>query len=425
MKALTETEYAELKIAVKAQMEHRRPYKRVYNDEEQVCKDICKLRETKQRLRGSLKIMANLGKALADEYFKEHSIWDLTHRQDEEPTPTPTPAPEEPAPAPEVPATPEVEEVAEATEDTSAETPAPASNAKNGDALDGLVNLLANRVSQILADKAEEPRPVEHVVVTSDFKATLEGLIHERFDEVLAYVVNKEPVYLAGPAGCGKNHLAEQIAKALGKDFYFTGAVHDEYKLIGFIDAMGVFQETQFYKAFAKGGLFFFDEFDGSTPDAVLTVNAAIANGYMDFPGMGRVNAHPDFCIIAAGNTIGQGADDEYVGRNQLDAATLDRFAVIQMDYDERVELGLTGNDKELVAFAHDVRRANNELGMHLLVSYRALGRIAKMAPVIGLDRAIDTGLIKGLDKADILALTGKMKTVGNKYTSALNGLAL
>jgi hypothetical protein len=49
---------------------------------------------------------------------------------------------------------------------------------------------------------------------------------------------------------------------------------------------------------------------------------------------------HPDFVCIAAANTVGTGADRLYSGRNKLDAATLDRFAIgkVLMNYDERVE---------------------------------------------------------------------------------------
>ena len=47
--------------------------------------------------------------------------------------------------------------------------------------------------------------------------------------------------------------------------------------------------------------------------------------------------------IIAAANTFGTGADLMYAGRNQLDAATLDRFYVVKMDYDEALEQDISG----------------------------------------------------------------------------------
>jgi hypothetical protein len=72
---------------------------------------------------------------------------------------------------------------------------------------------------------------------------------HEKYDMIKTCLECGIPVYLAGPAGSGKNHTVEQIAKELGWNFYFSNSVQQEYKLTGFIDAGGCFHETEFYKA--------------------------------------------------------------------------------------------------------------------------------------------------------------------------------
>jgi hypothetical protein len=41
---------------------------------------------------------------------------------------------------------------------------------------------------------------------------------------------------------------------------------------------------------------------------------------------------------MATANTYGTGAGAMYVGRNQLDAATLDRWYIVNMDYDKAFE---------------------------------------------------------------------------------------
>ena len=89
--------------------------------------------------------------------------------------------------------------------------------------------------------------------------------------------------------------------------------------------AQGTIVSTEFRKAYENGGLFLFDEIDASMPGAILAFNAALANNFMDFPDK-KVPRHKDFYCIAAANTFGSGADRQYVGRNQLDAASLDRF---------------------------------------------------------------------------------------------------
>ena len=258
------------------------------------------------------------------------------------------------------------------------------------------------------------------VTLVSEFgKKELPGVQHKKFETVLKFVANDEPVYLAGPAGSGKNVICKQVAEALGLDFYFTNAVTQEYKLTGFTDANGIFHESQFYKAFTKGGVFMLDEMDASIPEVLIILNAAIANRYFDFPApIGKVDANPNFRVIAAGNTTGHGADASYVGRNTLDAASLDRFAMIEIDYDGRIEMNVTENSAELVKFCRDFRKAADLAGLCITVSYRAMGRMSKMEKLLDKVEMLQTCLIKGLEKDDMKILQSHM-TVRNDYYDA------
>ena len=250
----------------------------------------------------------------------------------------------------------------------------------------------------------------------------MKGIQHEKFETVLKFVANNEPVFLTGAAGTGKNVLCKQVADALGLKFYFTNAVTQEYKLTGFTDAMGNYQPTQFYEAFTKGGVFMLDEMDASIPEVLVILNAAIANRYFDFPApIGYVEAHPDFRVIAAGNTTGHGADFEYVGRNQLDAASLDRFAVVRIGYSNAIEDSVAG-DLELANFCREYRKACDEAGLSVIVSYRAIGRLAKMMQVLDLEEALETCLVKGLDKDDLNIIIEKLSE--GKYKDALKKVA-
>lgn len=254
-------------------------------------------------------------------------------------------------------------------------------------------------------------------------KAEVDGVQHEKFETVLKFVANNEPVFLTGPAGSGKNVLCKQIAQALGLRFYFTNAVTQEYKLTGFTDAMGNYQPTQFYKAFTEGGVFMLDEMDASIPEVLVILNAAIANRYFDFPApIGYVEAHPDFRVIAAGNTTGNGADFEYVGRNQLDAASLDRFAVVEIDYSPTIEMSVAGNDEELVEFCRAFRREAQRAGCMVIVSYRGIGRLAKMLKIMDLKEAIKTCLVKGLEADSVRMIAHEMPN--SKYKQALESIA-
>lgn len=266
--------------------------------------------------------------------------------------------------------------------------------------------------------------PEIHEVKTPTAIRTVTGVLHEKFDEVLQIVSLDIPVYLTGKAGTGKNVICKQIAEALGLDFYFTNAVTQEYKLTGFIDANGRYQETQFYKAFTNGGVFFLDEMDASVPETLIILNAAIANRYFDFP-IGKVEAHPDFRVIAAGNTLGTGADNNYTGRYCLDRASLDRFAMVNIDYSQKIEMTMASDNAELVKFCHAFRKVTEKSGIECLFSYRTINRIAKLESVFdNLSKVIQISLLKGLDIDDVNILSSELDKMsdmrGNKYVKAL-----
>lgn len=252
-----------------------------------------------------------------------------------------------------------------------------------------------------------------------DRKVELEGVVHSKFEQVLKFVRANEPVYLTGPAGSGKNVICQQVAKTLGLDFYFSNAVTQEYKLTGFTDANGTFHESQFYKAFKNGGVFMLDEMDASIPEVLIILNAALANRYFDFPApIGYVEAHKDFRVIAAGNTYGNGADYDYVGRSQLDAASLDRFAMIRIDYDSRIEEACAMGDSDLLGFCRAFRKASQKAGIRTVVSYRAIKRMAKLSQCMEADEILDTCLIKSLEVDDLKVMEPELAGYG-KYSAA------
>lgn len=229
---------------------------------------------------------------------------------------------------------------------------------------------------------------------------------HERYDEIKTCLECGIPVYLAGPAGSGKNHTVEQIAKELGWNFYFSNSVQQEYKLTGFIDAGGRFHDTEFYKACTDENecIFFLDEMDASIPEVLVLLNAAIANGYFEFPN-GRVDFdHVHF--VAAGNTVGTGADEMYTGRMVLDQATLDRFAIIEFDYSLNIEMAITNNNKELVEFIRQLRNEAESKGIRATFSYRCMTMITKLENAgMDLKVAMTISIIKGLDKDTVNTL--------------------
>ena len=244
---------------------------------------------------------------------------------------------------------------------------------------------------------------------------------HEKFEMIKACIDNDIPVYLAGPAGSGKNYTLEQISWELGLEFYFTNSVQQEYKLTGFIDAGGTYHETEFYKAFKNGGIFFLDEIDASIPEVLVLLNAAIANRYFEFPN-GRIKAHKNFRVVAAGNTVGSGADEMYTGRLVLDQATLDRFAIIDFGYDRNIEMHIAKGNKELVDFVEAIRTEANTNGIRATFSYRCIGMVTKLERTgLELKDILAIAVFKGMEKDTINNF--RLYTLNNKYKTALNEL--
>lgn len=257
--------------------------------------------------------------------------------------------------------------------------------------------------------------PQKLTIVHKDIEYDKTGIFHKMFDKVLKLVDMNLPVMLTGGAGAGKNFMLEQVANALGLDFYYTSTITQEYKLTGFIDGGGKYHETEFYKAFTQGGVFMLDEIDASIPECLVILNGAIANGYFDFP-TGREIANENFRVVCAGNTVGLGADLVYTGRNVLDGATLDRFVLVEIDYDPRIEENLC-QDEELRNFLYDVRHSVQVNKINHIIGMRCF-KYAYELLVNDFDKEfiVKSVILKGLQKDDINVLKSSLNSGSEWY---------
>jgi len=208
---------------------------------------------------------------------------------------------------------------------------------------------ITSNVGEIVAAAMKNIEAREIVVKSERGEFKVEGAQHERFETLLQLCAARQPdghrlnVWLYGPPGTGKTTAARNAAGALGMRFYCNGALSTKYELTGFVDAHSKLVRTPFRDAWEYGGVYLFDEIDGSVPQAVVAFNAALANGVMAFPD-GMVDRHPDCVIVAAANTVGLGATAEFTGRMKIDAATLDRFVMTDWPIDEKLETRVSGN---------------------------------------------------------------------------------
>lgn len=261
-------------------------------------------------------------------------------------------------------------------------------------------------VRRIAKEEAEKAKAKDKRITVVSPLGTVElgeRNLHPLFDRVLKAVSVGVAPLVFGPAGSGKTTLAEQVSEALSLPFHFSGAVLKKHEILGYRDANGAVVRTAFREAFEHGGLFLFDEVDASSPQALLCINAALANGYCDFPE-GRIKANKDFRFIAAANTNGGGATREYSGRNQLDGATLDRFATFSCEYDEALVARLVGAfdlppEQRLKALEWDkrvcdFRAALGKIGLRGIISPRCSLNGAKLIAAGFKDKELEDCLV-------------------------------
>ncbi len=177
----------------------------------------------------------------------------------------------------------------------------------------------------------------------------VEGLTHRQLSQVIAWTAAGVPVWLWGGAGSGKTHMARQVAAALKLPIHIISVdpTLTVGKLLGFRSlADGSFVPGFLLTPFRDGGVVMLDEIDTGDPGVLAALNALLANGHYLFPDGVEVARHPNFRVIAGANTKGVGAVAGYTARNRIDAATLDRFAVIELLPDAGLELALVCGGK-------------------------------------------------------------------------------
>ncbi len=284
---------------------------------------------------------------------------------------------------------------------------------------DSLIDEIANRVAdQITASDIDQDQVNEMietalskhsktlVIKKPDMTEKEIGKQHYAFEDLLTSVSCRLNTLLIGSAGSGKTYSASEVAKVLDLAFYAisVGGMTTKTDFFGYMNAEGVYVWTLFRKAYEEGGVFLLDELDAGNANVLTMINMALSSDECAFPN-GMAKKHEDFVLIACANTYGLGADRQYVGRNQLDAATLDRFVNIDWNYDEEIELAISPNNR-WTKYVQQVRANLNRLKLRYVVSPRASINGGKLlAAGMSFDKVCKMTLFNGMKEGDITNL--------------------
>ena len=262
------------------------------------------------------------------------------------------------------------------------------------------------QVREVIREELSKQEPRKLEISYNGVKTEIEGHTRPQFETICKAIAEGLNIWLYGPAGSGKTHTAQQVAKALGLNFYSSSVCMQSTKtyLQGYNDARGQYVESEFFKAFKNGGLFLLDEADAGNANVLLVLNSAISNGFAAFPS-GMVYAHPDFRVIAGANTIGAGGNQNYAGRTVLDGSSKDRFVYIPFGYDEKLETALSGN-ADFSAKVQALRAKATKLGIKDIISPRASINGAKLIRAGFTEaQALDMVIFNKMDEATVKLL--------------------
>lgn len=179
-------------------------------------------------------------------------------------------------------------------------------------------------------------------------------IFHHMVDEVINCVMEGDWVYLWGPSGCGKSHIIKQVASLIGIDLVENGKITDKYSIMAYNDPHGRFRATQAFVALVYGKLLSLDEFDNGNTDTQVVLNELYSGlldtlehpereRYVTFAEDMTVPIHPNFRMISAGNTAGEGENQIFSSRGKIDESVQERMTPKRFDYDNRVEQRIFG----------------------------------------------------------------------------------
>lgn len=236
---------------------------------------------------------------------------------------------------------------------------------------------------------------------------------------VVAALMAGRHLLLEGPPGTGKSTLLRTVANASGMGFVFIegNAELTPARLVGHFDPAQVLEsgysstiwiDGPLATALRDGGLLYLEEINRVPEETLNLLVTVMSERELHIPRLGRIEAHPDFRLVAAMNPF------DAVGTARISGAIYDRVCRVAMDYQ-------SADDETAIAVANTpaVDNAAAERIVELVRATRTHSEVRVGSSVRG---AIDWLLLAN-DLATLRGMAADTRDVGlDAALAALSG---
>ncbi|MGF1600328.1 MAG: AAA family ATPase [Acidimicrobiales bacterium] len=155
---------------------------------------------------------------------------------------------------------------------------------------------------------------------------------------VVAALMAGRHLLLEGPPGTGKSTLLRGVASTTHQGFEFVegNAELTPARLVGHFDPAQVLEtgyisdvwvDGPLARALREGALLYLEEINRIPEETLNLLVTVMSEGELTIPRLGRIDAHPNFRLVAAMNPF------DAVGTARISGAIYDRVCRISMDY--------------------------------------------------------------------------------------------
>jgi hypothetical protein len=279
---------------------------------------------------------------------------------------------------------------------TSIET-ASFETASNKQSIDDLIDafMSQNNVDEVLTIQVSDIAPKAPIYIV-DMDALPKWFSpHSWWDRLNLYIARRPSTSIVGPTGNGKTTMAEMALRAQAFDYEMISCT-DQTTVTDLVGGLILRASGEEWidgiitRCFRAGKGIILDEADALDPRVGLAMQNALQDPgpdgrgrYVSLPTGERVYPTGKCPIVQTWNTFGTGATRQYVGRNKLDAASVDRTSILFTRYENEDSI-LTGRGvsadltHRLVTWAQAVRAKIDAAGLPISLSPRTLLRIAE-----------------------------------------------